>query len=150
MHRAIAALIFAACTAPLDAQVNVSGVVFDSLITKAPLAGAQVVLEGIEGASTTDRRGRFSISGVAPGRYAATFFHPRLDSMSMSAPVIVLDVGERPITGVRLATPSFATTSRALCGAEIDTTTSILQARIRDAEAGGHCRGRSASSRGGR
>lgn len=136
MHRAIAALIFAACTAPLDAQVNVSGVVFDSLITKAPLAGAQVVLEGIEGASTTDRRGRFSISGVAPGRYATTFFHPRLDSMSMSAPVIVLDVGERPITGVRLATPSFATTSRALCGAEIDTTTSILLARIRDAEAG--------------
>lgn len=123
-------------TSTLHAQVSVSGTVFDSLITRAPLVGAQVVLEGVPGSSMTDRRGRFNFDGVAPGRYQATFFHPRLDSMSMSAPVVVLDVGERPIAGIRLATPSFATTSRALCGVEIDTTTSILLARIRDAEAG--------------
>lgn len=133
---AFVALALAVCSAPLAAQVTVSGTVFDSLITKAPLAGAQVVLDGVEGASSTDRRGRFIFTGVTPGRYQATFFHPRLDSMSMSAPVVIIEVGDRGAAGLRLATPSFATTARALCGVELDSTTSILLARIRDAEAG--------------
>lgn len=121
---------------PLPAQVSLRGTVFDSLLTNAPLVGAQVVVEGVAGAATTDQRGRFTVAGVAPGRHRLTFFHPRLDSLSMSAPLVSVDVGPRGSSGVRLAIPSFATTARALCDAELDPSTSIVLARIRDAEAG--------------
>lgn len=120
----------------LPAQVSLRGTVFDSLLTNAPLAGAQVVLEGVPGAATTDQRGRFTFDSVAPGRHRLTFFHPRLDSLSMSAPIVGVDVGPRGRSGIRLAVPSFATTARALCDTELDASTSIVLARIRDAEAG--------------
>ncbi|WKW12159.1 carboxypeptidase-like regulatory domain-containing protein [Pseudogemmatithrix spongiicola] len=132
----LALIAVATLATPLGAQATLSGVVFDSLITKAPMAEAQVVLQGYEGSSTTDRRGRFSFRGLEPGSYQLTFFHPRLDSLSMSAPVFTVEVGAADVSGVQLSTPSFATTARALCGVELDANSSILLARVRDAERG--------------
>lgn len=136
--RRVAALgwLLLAANTRAAAQGAVSGVVFDSLLSGAPLAGARVVLQGVESMSTTDRRGRFSFARVEPGRYQVTFFHPLLDSLSLSAPIYAVEVGRAGLTGLRLATPSYATTARALCGAALDASTSIVLARVRDAETG--------------
>jgi hypothetical protein len=51
-----------------EAQAIVRGVVFDSLITRAPLENATVVVQGTAMTALTDRRGRFVLRDLAPGR----------------------------------------------------------------------------------
>jgi hypothetical protein len=116
---ALAALLVALLGAPAAAQqtatspVTVRGVAYDSL-RRAPLADAFVTLDGAR-STTTDARGRFHFDSVPPGERVVAAQHAALDSVGFSgiaARVRVTDGADE----VRLATPSFATLWRDVCG----------------------------------
>ena len=65
---------------------SISGVVFDSLVTNAPLAGAEITIDGTELSALTDVRGRFRIDGAPTGRAVVRFYHTTLDSLGFGAP----------------------------------------------------------------
>ncbi|PYP12640.1 MAG: hypothetical protein DMD56_03320 [Gemmatimonadetes bacterium] len=91
------------------------GVVYDSLISAAPLEGAEVWIEGTNRTARTDALGRFELAALAAGRYRLTFDHPVLDSTGLAAPPVVVDVAGDGATAVTLATPGPATAHRTLC-----------------------------------
>jgi len=91
------------------------GVVYDSLISAAPLEGAEVWIEGTNRTARTDALGRFELAALAAGRYRLTFEHPVLDSTGLAAPPVVVDVAGDGATAVTLATPGPATAHRTLC-----------------------------------
>src|SRR5688572_532407 len=66
------ALLLSGLTAAAEAQQvapgRVTGVVIDSL-SRAPLSGVQVYLEGSNLGAMTRQNGRYVISGVPPARY---------------------------------------------------------------------------------
>ncbi|MCU0648593.1 MAG: Plug and carboxypeptidase regulatory-like domain-containing protein [Gemmatimonadaceae bacterium] len=95
---------------------RLTGEVFDSLFTRAPLVDASLYVEGLDRVITTDARGRFSADSVPAGRYRMTFFHPSLDVAGLQAPTVTADVRADEATNVRLATPGYATVARAACG----------------------------------
>jgi hypothetical protein len=106
--------------APLAAQSPtpsgvLRGVVYDSLITSAPLEGAEVWIESTNRMARSDAGGRFTLGALAPGRYVLTLYHPTLDSAGLSVPPVTVDVGEGETTGVLLATPSAAQAHHLLC-----------------------------------
>src|SRR5439155_641309 len=90
-------------------------VVYDSLISAAPLEGAEVWIEGTNRTARTDALGRFELAALAAGRYRLTFEHPVLDSTGLAAPPVVVDVAADGATAVTLATPGPATAHRTLC-----------------------------------
>ena len=70
------AVRMAGAQSPQHAQVGaVSGLIFDSLLTNAPLAGAEVTIVGRETTAITDARGAFSLSGVPAGAVTLRFYH---------------------------------------------------------------------------
>jgi hypothetical protein len=91
------------------------GVVYDSLISAAPLADAEVWIEGTNRTARTDAAGRFELAALAAGHYRLTFDHPLLDSTGLAAPPVVVDVAADGATAVTLATPGPATAHRTLC-----------------------------------
>src|SRR5213080_2030522 len=91
------------------------GVVYDSLISAAPLEGAEVWIEGTNRTARTDALGRFELAALAAGRYRLTFDHPLLDSTGLSAPPVVVDVVAGGTSVVTLATPGPVTAHRTLC-----------------------------------
>lgn len=119
-----------------SAQGRLSGTVYDSLRAQAPLAGALVQVEGLAQMGRTDARGRFEIFEVPAGRRIITFFHPTLDSLGLSAPVVAVEVPLQGLRDLRLALPSFATIGRAMCGAVLDSATAIVVGRVREVETG--------------
>src|SRR5215213_9892163 len=67
--------------------------------------------------ASTDSSGRFTFTDVPIGTYLLGFFHPKLDSLSLTSPTLRVDVRtEQPVVA-RLATPSTRTIVRSLCGA---------------------------------
>src|SRR5216117_4449434 len=64
------------------------GVVFDSLITSAPLEGAEIWIESTNLMARSDAAGRFALTALAPGHYVLTFYHPMLDSAGLSMPPV--------------------------------------------------------------
>ncbi len=99
-----------------DTDVTVSGVVFDST-EAAPLVGARVVLWGTSHQAFTDSAGAFTLPHVPPGAYTATFFHPRLGELGVSAPAHALRVESKAIV-LELAVPSLFTLETAQCTGE--------------------------------
>jgi hypothetical protein len=91
------------------------GVVYDSLITSAPLEGAEVWIESTNRMARSDAGGRFTLDALAPGRYVLTFYHPTLDSAGLSVPPVTVNVSEGETTGVLLATPSPTLAHHLLC-----------------------------------
>jgi len=140
MRRTVTTLLglLSLATAPaiLDAQVLVRGTVFDSLLTRAPLEGATVVVQGTALTATTDRRGRFEFRDLAPGRYAFGFFHPMLDSLDIGAPARLVEIRPNEQVDVQLATPSPNGASRLLCGVSAEPSTAVLFGTVRSAEDG--------------
>jgi hypothetical protein len=133
---ALRALLRLALPTVLAAQGRISGVVFDSLRTRSPLAGATVHLEGLSAVSTTDELGRFRLSNVPAGRYIATFFHPWLDSIRTAAPAVFVEVRDGVTTTFDIATPSWRTMSAYLCGAPQDSATAVVLGRSTAAGSG--------------
>jgi Carboxypeptidase regulatory-like domain/CarboxypepD_reg-like domain len=119
-----------------DGTALVRGVVYDSLITAAPLRGAEVWIEGTNRSTHTDARGRFELSGLAAGRYTLTFYHPVLDSTGLAAPPVVVDVAASGTAVVTLATPSPAVAHRTLCPQDPWRETGVVLGLVRDAAAG--------------
>ncbi len=132
----LAFLFLAAAPAILAAQVVVRGTVYDSLLTRAPLEGATVVVQGTALTATTDRRGRFEFRDLAPGRYAFGFFHPMLDSLDIGAPARLVQIGANEQVEFDLATPSPDGASRLLCGVSAEPSTAVLFGTVRSAEDG--------------
>jgi len=91
------------------------GVVYDSLITRAPLEGAEVWIESTNRMARSDAGGRFTFDVLSPGRYVLTFYHPILDSAGISLPPVTVDVGSGESTNVALATPSPTQAHHLLC-----------------------------------
>src|SRR2546429_764799 len=91
------------------------GVVYDSLISAAPLEGAEVWIEGTNRTARTDGLGRFELAALAAGRYRLTFDHAIFDSTGLAAPPVVVDVAAGGATAVILATPGPVTAHRTLC-----------------------------------
>lgn len=140
-------LLCVAAPAVMRAQAVVRGTVFDSLLTRAPLEGATVVVQGTTRTATTDRRGRFEIRDLAPGRYAFGFFHPTLDSLDIGAPARLVDVRENEQVEVALATPSPNGASLLLCRFAAEQSTAVLFGTVRSAEDGAPLAGAEASVR---
>jgi hypothetical protein len=105
----------AAAQAGTDTNAVIRGIVYDSLITDAPLRGAEVWLEGTNRTVKADARGRFEFAGLRPGRYILTFFHPVLDSTGFSAAPVAMIVDAATPGFAVLTTPSPAAVHGALC-----------------------------------
>lgn len=127
-----------------DAQ-TLRGVVYDSLLTGGPMVGAKVVVDGLQQSADTDRRGRFVLDNVPEGSYLLTFYHPSLDSARLSAPAYRVTVPRGGLRNLQLFTPSFATTSQFLCGATLDSNSTIVLGRVRAAEDGSPLAGATAT-----
>lgn len=104
--------------------VHVTGVAYDSIAGEA-FGGASIQLVPTANptsalSAAADANGRFSLEGVALGRYEVTFYHARLDSIGFVAPVFRVDL--RSDTTLVLATPSTTTLARNLCPRKRDQT----------------------------
>jgi hypothetical protein len=117
-----------------SAQATVSGTVFDSLRTSAPLKGATVVVPELSRYATTDSRGRFRLDSIPPGQFSITFLHPALDSLDIAAQVQLIVVPERGTVEAHLTTPSPAAAYARLCPGTRDVTTGLLLGRVRDVD----------------
>jgi carboxypeptidase family protein len=136
-------------------QATVTGTVFDST-SRVMLAGAVVQLvpaadpsAPIAHTARTDSTGRFTITGVRPGRYLAAFLHPVLDSLGIEPAPRSFDVAAGAGTvRLPLAVPSAATIARVLCGptGRSDSTSTVF-GRLYDAETLQPVRGGSVSVR---
>jgi len=113
----------------------VSGIVYDSLLTNAPLAGAEVTLSGVSQRIVTDARGRFSIDSVPVGPHEITFSSARLDSLGIGIPIWPIEVTAKGLPRLVLATPSAAMVHRKVCKTT-DTTTALVVGSMRDAATG--------------
>ncbi|MEO6446428.1 MAG: carboxypeptidase regulatory-like domain-containing protein [Gemmatimonadaceae bacterium] len=127
------------------ALTRVSGVVFDSLLTMRPLAGAVVQLVDAERVNTSRSTisgplGSYAFDSVSAGRYLLGFFHHTLDSLGMSAPVLHVLVQRPGEMRVPLAIPSATTLLQRACGStEARDSTGLFLGRVRHA-AGGESR----------
>jgi len=109
------------------------GVVFDSLITSAPLEGAEVWIESTNRVARTDAGGRFTLDALAPGRYVLTFYHPILDSAGISVPPVTIDIDGGSSTTVALATPSPLQAHHLLCPRDPLLRTGVIIGVVRNA-----------------
>lgn len=109
------------------------GVVYDSLITAAPLEGAEVWIESTNRMARSDAGGRFTLAALVPGRYILTFYHPTLDSAGLSVPPVAVDVGASETTDVLLATPSPLQAHHLLCPQDPLRRTGVILGVVRNA-----------------
>ncbi|HVH68680.1 MAG TPA: carboxypeptidase regulatory-like domain-containing protein [Gemmatimonadales bacterium] len=114
---------------------GVRGSVYDSLITSAPLVGAEIWVEGTNRTTSTDADGRFELPDLPPGRWRLSFSHPVLDSMGLSEPEALIDTRTRPAE-VRFAIPSPSRAHRMLCPHDPSQATGAIIALVRDAADG--------------
>ena len=128
------AAILCASVANLPAQGRITGTVFDSLITRAPLRGSVVTLVATGRYAVADDRGRFAFDSVLPGRYSIGFMHPVLDSLDVYVPPIAVELPNSGRVSVALATPSPAALYSTLCPGPHEEDTGVLVGRVRDVE----------------
>ena len=131
----VAFIVGGPVSAQTPAVTTVSGTVYDSLLTNAPLAGAEVTLSGVSRRIVTDARGRFSVDSVAVGPHEITFSSVRLDSLGIGIPIWPIDVTARGLSRLVLATPSASMVHKKVC-ATTDTTTALVVGSIHDAATG--------------
>jgi hypothetical protein len=124
---------------PTRPATTISGVVFDSLAMRG-LPDAMVQISSAAGpafakTATTDSAGRFSFAEIPVGTYLLGFFHPKLDSLSLTMQTLRVDVRtEQPIKA-RLALPSARTIVRTICGPKsIADSTGLLIGYLRGAD----------------
>ncbi|MDX2192998.1 MAG: carboxypeptidase-like regulatory domain-containing protein [Gemmatimonadales bacterium] len=111
---------------------TLTGTVFDSLVTGAPLADAEVWVAGTELTSRTDKAGRFRLVGVPAGKRTVTFFHPSLTELDLSAPSPSVDVAAGGETPIVLFTPSAGRVYQAVCGQPLPDKLGAVLGVVRD------------------
>ncbi|MDQ6828667.1 MAG: carboxypeptidase regulatory-like domain-containing protein [Gemmatimonadota bacterium] len=146
--RWIATVALALLAVPLSAQAKASaavqGTVYDSVGLR-PLAGARLQLIATPTPDSSyvaiaDSLGRFSVSGMRPGRYVIGFFHDVLDSLGVKMPLRAVDLDAGSTTTIALAIPSAPSIVASLCGArampgQVDSTGTVI-GYVRDADSG--------------
>ena len=122
------------------AQASVGGTVYDSSAMR-PLAGAVVQLVtradpagGRSFATMSDSTGAFRIEGVPAGDYAATFYHARLDELSIAAAVVPVHVDSAG-DDVLLAVPGERTIGAMHCGARAGDSAAVVVGHLTTADA---------------
>jgi len=130
---ALVAPVAAAQSPPAAPSGVLRGVVYDSLITSAPLEGAEVWIESTNRMARSDAAGHFELTALAPGRYVLTFYHPILDSAGLSVPPVTVDVGADETTDIALATPSPAQAHHVLCPKDPLRRTGVILGVVRNA-----------------
>src|SRR5689334_22953273 len=94
-------LMFVPCA--LVAQSVLRGVVFDSLRSLRPLAGAEVVVIGSSRRTVTDDRGEFAFElAEESGQLSLAFSTPWLDSIGIEFVRRDLVLGSRPVETLTL------------------------------------------------
>src|SRR6185503_14809670 len=101
-------------TAHKPGTAEILGLVVDSL-NRQYLSGADVVIEGAKATAVTDARGRFRVTGLAPGTYQVGVFHPLLDTLGLSLATQPFHVGPDSASSVFLAVPSVETIIKRSC-----------------------------------
>ncbi len=125
-------------TVPTDSATRVFGVVFDSL-ARRPLSGATVQLVVAADPSrvrtaTANQNGEYFFNGVPIGSYILGFFHPRLDSLGINAPLLRVDVRSPGELRAPLGIPSTVSVIGSICGPNSAAdSTGLFQGRVRKA-----------------
>ena len=115
-------------------KASITGVVYDSLVSNAPLAGAEVTVDGTGLSVVSDAKGRFRLSGVLPGRAVVRFYHTMLDSLGFGAAPVAVIVADTGAVSVRLATPSPAALRASLCLGPQPNGTGVVLGQVRNVE----------------
>lgn len=102
----------------VSAQAAVRGILYDSLRSQGPIAGAEVVLLGAGARAITDSGGGFTFRGPLADGDTVAYWAPWLDSLGVPAVKRVVR-GDRAREPVTLATPSLESLLTAHCGAPL-------------------------------
>ena len=94
---------------------SIRGIVFDSLVTGAPLVGAVVELVELGRSAETDGRGVFRLDSVPGGRYTLTYSHRSLASIGFYPPDRPVSLAPGIDISITLGTPSPGTIFARLC-----------------------------------
>lgn len=113
------------------AQGTIRGILFDSLLTNKPVAGAEIVLLGANRRVKTDDRGRFDIDEVPAGKHTIAFWAPWLDSVALPAIQHEIEVASGSSAIAMLGTPSLRAYQLAACGTELAPEMGILLGEVR-------------------
>jgi len=105
---------------------HLRGTVHDSLLTRGPLAGAEVSVIGLDRSARTDATGHWFLDSVPAGRWRLAFTHPSLDAARLTAPVQVVEVIAGEQTDAALGTPSEAALYARFCAEPRPTGTGML------------------------
>ena len=89
----------AAQAAVPQARATISGIVFDSLVRRGPLAGAEVVMVESGRSTVTNANGRFRFDSVVAGTVRLTFYHDGLDSLGVGVAPVVVTVSDSGASG---------------------------------------------------
>src|SRR5688500_456544 len=124
---------------PRAAGTTISGSVFDSLANRSLARASVQIADARDGAwsrmAAADDAGRFQFADVPMGTYLLGFFHPKLDSLSISSQTLRVDVRTEQPMHVRLAIPSARTLARSVCGEKsVSDSAGLLVGYLRSAE----------------
>jgi hypothetical protein len=113
---------------------RIRGVAFDSLLMQ-PVARATVMLMDGTQTITTDDKGRFEFTDIAPGQHFIAFSTPALDSLGLGTLGTAVLLPPGAIISVKIGTPSFHTlwTYRCASAPVLGSDSSIVWGTIRDA-----------------
>ncbi len=99
----------------LDSRAGIlEGVVVDSL-GRSPVAGAIVLLDGTDRA-TTDEEGRFRFPSLPRGHYGLRVFNPALEIHELPSPTTYLESIPGQVSSVRLEFPGVVSALEGICG----------------------------------
>lgn len=114
-----------------QAGVVLRGVAYDSLRSR-PLPGALITIEALGRAAFSDSAGGFVFDSVPPGTYDLVLEHEYLDAIGMGESRVSVTVpGDgRP---VRVASPSFTTVWRRVCGTRPPSDSGFVHGVVHDA-----------------
>ena len=138
-HSHLLFLTLAAAPAAAQAPVvkgSIRGLVYDSLVASAPLAGATVELLELGRVATADQRGAFRFDSLPGGRYTLSYSHSSLSAAGFTPPDQTFELAAGLDIVVTLATPSANTIYRRLCPATREQGTGVLLGTVTDAGSG--------------
>lgn len=107
--------------------ITLSGVVVDSA-SKSAVSGAQVSLAGTDREASSNDRGRFSISGVLPGRYTVEVRTAALDAIGSVVQRQIEFVDSSIVLDLRV--PSAGQIASRLCGSRLSDRTGLVTGRV--------------------